>query len=75
MSRAHLYPRTAHFWAQVREAFLFKANIWGKGSEGRALIDIAHSDNWLEIFAKRAPASRYVPPGECAQIIIYKLLS
>jgi hypothetical protein len=70
-----IYQRNIRFWEQVHAAFLLRANLWSRGSEARALIEIAQSDDWLEIFTDRAPASRRLSPEDVAQILIYKLLS
>jgi hypothetical protein len=68
------YPRNARFWFAVRHAFTAKLELWNKGSEARALLDISASDQWLEIFLDHAPASRLLSPNEMAHILVYKLL-
>jgi hypothetical protein len=69
------YTRNARFWEQTQIAFLHRAQLWAKGSEARALIEVAQSEDWLETFTEYAPASERVSPEECAAVIFYKLLS
>jgi hypothetical protein len=69
------YVRNARFWEEVHTAFLHRAHLWSKGSEGRALLTIAASEQWLEIFTEHAPAGPRVSPEECAAVILYRLLS
>jgi hypothetical protein len=68
------YVRNARFWFAVRHAFALRAQLWSKGGEARALLQIAQSEDWLDIFTDRAPASRYLSPEDVAQVLIYKLL-
>jgi len=69
------YTRNARFWEQTQIAFLHRAQLWAKGSEARALIEIAQSEQWPEIASEHAPASERISPEECAAVIFYKLLS
>lgn len=69
-----IYERNEGFWEAVRTALVYRAQLWSRGSEGRALIEIARADGWQEVFQDHAPASAHLSPDDVAAVLIYRLM-
>jgi len=70
-----IYERNERFWQAVRTAIVYRAQFWSRGSEGRALIEIARGDDWQEVFQDYAPASARLSPDDVAIVLIYRLMA
>lgn len=69
------YIRNARFWEQARFCFLGRAQLWSKGSESRAMIELAHSEDWDQFARDNAPASRKTSPQDLAVLLLNRFLS
>lgn len=68
------YIRNGDYWHVVRNCVLAHAQMWSRGSEGRALLEMALSDDWLQLLMDHSPASQHVAPAECAAVIVRNFL-
>jgi hypothetical protein len=70
-----IHERNDGFWEAVRTALVYRAGLWSRGSEGRALIEIAQADDWQQVFKDYAPASPRLGPDDVAIVLIYRLMA
>jgi hypothetical protein len=68
------YIRNPDYWHIVRNCVLTQAQIWSRGSEARALAEMALGEDWLQVLMDHAPAGQHISPGECALIIVKNFL-
>jgi len=69
------YKHNARFWEQTRLCFLAQAQLWGRGSESYAMVELAHSEDWDQFARDNPPASRKTSPQHLALLLLNRFLS